>query len=37
MMYIPNNKIVQSSNDDKRFQTFDGITSYPFGKNAGKL
>ena len=32
-----NNKIVQSSNDDKRFQTFDGITSYPFGKNAGKL
>ena len=26
------NKIAQSSNDDKRLQTFDIITSYPYGK-----
>ena len=31
------NKIVQSSNDDKRLQTFDKITTYPCGTNAFKL
>ena len=31
------NKIALSSNDDKRLQTFDGITSYPYGANAGRL
>ena len=25
------NKIALSSNDDKRLQTFDKITSYPYG------
>ena len=28
------NKIVLSSNDDKRLQTFDRITAYPYGTNA---
>ena len=27
------NKIVLSSNDDKKLQTFDGITAYPYGTN----
>ena len=27
------NKIALSSNDDKRLQTFDGITTYPYGTN----
>ena len=31
------NKIALSSNDDKRLQTFDGITSYPYGTIAGKV
>ena len=31
------NKISLSSNDDKTLQTFDRITSYPYGTNAGKL
>ena len=31
------NKIAPSSNDDKRLQTFDRITSYPYGKSAGKI
>ena len=31
------NKIVLSSNDDKRLQTFDRITSYPYGGSAGKV
>ena len=31
------NKIALSSNDDKRLQTFDGITSYPHGTSAGKV
>ena len=31
------NKIVQSSNDDKRLQTFDKITTYPHGANAFKV
>ena len=28
------NKIALSSNDDKRIQTFDKVTTYPFGTNA---
>ena len=31
------NKIALSSNDDKRLQTFDGITTYPYGTNALKV
>ena len=31
------NKIVLSSNDDKRLQTFDKITAYPYGTNAFKV
>ena len=31
------NKIALSSNDDKRLQTFDRITSYPYGTNVGKV
>ena len=31
------NKIMLSSNDDKRFQTFDKITTYPYGTNAFKV
>ena len=31
------NKIVLSSNNDKRLQTFDRITSYPYGISAGKV
>ena len=31
------NKIALSSNDDKRLQAFDRITSYPYGANAGKV
>ena len=31
------NKIALGSNDDKRLQTFDRITSYPYGISAGKL
>ena len=31
------NKIALSSNDDKRLQTFDKITTYPFGTNAFKV
>ena len=27
------NKIALSSNDDKKLQTFDGITTYPYGTN----
>ena len=30
------NKIALSSNDDKRSQTFDNITTYPYGSNAFK-
>ena len=30
-------KIALSSNDDKRLQTFDRITSYPYGASAGKV
>ena len=31
------NKIASSSNDVKRFQTFDRITSYPYGTIVGKV
>ena len=31
------NKIAQSSNDDKRLQTFNKITTYPYGTNAFKV
>ena len=31
------NKIALSSNDDKRLQTSDRITSYPYGTSAGKV
>ena len=31
------NKIAVSSNDDKRLQTFDRTTSYPYGTSAGKV
>ena len=27
------NKIALSSNDDKRIQTFDKVTTYPYGTN----
>ena len=30
------NKIALSNNDDKRLQTFDRITTYPYGMNAFK-
>ena len=31
------NKIALSSNDDKRLQTFDKVTSFPYGTNAFKM
>ena len=31
------NKIALSSNDDKSLQTFDRISSYPYGTSVGKL
>ena len=31
------NKTALSSNDDKRFQTYDKITTYPYGTNAFKV
>ena len=31
------NKIALSSNDDKRLQTFDKITTYPYRTNAYKV
>ena len=31
------NKVTLSSNDDKRLQTSDRITSYPYGTSAGKV
>ena len=31
------NKIALSSNDDKGLQSFDRITSYPYGANAFKV
>ena len=39
MMHIVKkfNKIARSSNDDKRLQTFDRITSYPYGASVSKV
>ena len=31
------NNIALSSNDDKRLQTYDRTTSYPYGASAGKV
>ena len=31
------NKMAPSSNDDKRLQTFDRVTTYPYGTNACKV
>ena len=31
------NKIALNSNDDKRLQTFDRVTTYPYGANAFKV
>ena len=31
------NKIALNSNDDKRLQTFDRVTTYPFGTNVFKV
>ena len=31
------NNIALNSNDDKRLQTFDGVTTYPYGTNVFKL
>ena len=31
------NKIALSSNDDKRIQTFDKVTTYPYGTNVLKV
>ena len=31
------NKIALSSNDNKRLQTFDKVTTYPYGTNAFKV
>ena len=31
------NKIALNSSDNKRLQTFDGVTTYPYGTNAFKV
>ena len=31
------NKIALSSNDDKRIQTFDNISTYPYGTSVSKV
>ena len=31
------NKIALSSNDDKRIQTFDRVTTYPYGTNVSMV
>ena len=31
------NKIALNSNDDKRLQTFDRVTTYPYGENTFKV
>ena len=31
------NKTALSANDDKRLQTYDNITTYPYGSNAFKV
>ena len=37
MMCIQKKSIELSSNDDKRLQTFDRVTTYPYGTNAIKV
>ena len=37
MNTVNSNKIALSSNDDKRLQTFDRITTYQYGNNAYKV
>ena len=36
-LYITNNKIALSSDDDRRLQTFDRITTYPHETNSFKV
>ena len=36
-VYTEVNKVTLNSNDDKRFQTYDRITTYPDGTNAFKV
>ena len=36
-VYTEVNETALSNNDDKRLQTFDGITTYPCGTNALKV
>ena len=36
-VYTEVNKIALNSNDNKRLQTFDRITTYPYGTNAFKV
>ena len=36
-VYTEVNKIALSSDDDKRLQTFDRITTYPYGANVFKV
>ena len=36
-VYTEVNKIALSSNDDKRIQTFDRVTTYPYGTNVFKV
>ena len=31
------NKVALSGNNDKRLQTYDKITTYPYGRNVGKV
>ena len=31
------NKKARTNTDDKRLQTYDGITTHPYGANAGKV
>ena len=31
------NKMALSSNDDKRLQAYDKITTYPYGSSVGKI
>ena len=31
------NKIALNSNDDKRLETYDRVTTYPYGTNAFKV
>ena len=37
MYTIEINKILSSSNDDKRLHTFDRVTTYPYGAPAFKV